>query len=86
MLDVDVDGKVSVHVAHLVEEAARDAGDEVLDQGADGAEGRDSGAVAMVDLNRDRVLLRAAEADIDVRDVLDELAWRGVRDYVVAFF
>ena len=73
LLNVDVDGKMRVDVAHLVLEAFRDTDDQVADDGADGSEGSDILAVAVVDLNGDGVLLGLAEVDSQVTEVLDEL-------------
>lgn len=74
LLDVDVDGKMGVDVAHLVLEALGDTDDQVVDDGADGTEGGDALADTVVHLNRDDILLGAAEGDGDVGEVLDELA------------
>lgn len=68
---------MSVDVAHLVLEAPGDTDDEVVDDGADGAEGSDALAGTVVHLNRDDILLGAAEGDGDVGEVLGELAcWK----------
>lgn len=85
MLDVDIDGKMSVDVAHLVLEAFGDADDQVVDDGPDGAEGSDGLALAMVDFDRDGVLLRPAEAHGEVRKVLDQFACE-TSDESVFFF
>lgn len=73
LVQVDVDGEMGVDVAHLVLEALGHADDQVVDDSADGAEGGDILAVAVVDLNRDGVLLGLAEDDCQVAEVLDEL-------------
>jgi len=65
---------MGVDVAHLVQEAAGDTDDQVVDDGADGTEGSDTLASTVVQLDRDDVLLGAAEGDGDVGEVLDELA------------
>lgn len=39
LLDVDVDGKVGVDVAHLVSETSRDTDDQVVEEGLDSPEG-----------------------------------------------
>lgn len=65
---------MGVDVAHLVLEALGDTGDHVLDDRADGAEGSDVLAGAMVELDVDDVLLGDGEGDRDVAEVLDELA------------
>lgn len=75
LLDVDVDGEMCVDVAHLVLEAAGNTDDQVVDDSADSSESSDSLAGTVVQLNRDDVLLGAAEGDSDVRQVLRELAW-----------
>jgi hypothetical protein len=65
---------MGVDVAHLVLEAFGDADDQVVDEGADGAEGGDILSVAVVDLDGDDVLLGLGEVDSQVAQVLDELA------------
>jgi len=74
LLDVDVDGEMGVDVAHLVQEAAGNTDDQVVDDGADGAEGSNTLASTVVQLDRDNVLLGATEGNGDVGQVLDELA------------
>lgn len=74
LLNVDVDGKVSVDVAHLVLEAPGDTDDQVVDKGANGTEGSDTLAGAVVHLDGDDILLGAAKGDGNVGEVLDELA------------
>lgn len=74
LLDVDVDGEMGVDVTHLVQEAAGDTDDQVVDDGADGTEGSDTLAGTVVQLDGDDLLLGAAEGDGDVGEVLDELA------------
>jgi len=73
-LNVDVDGEMGVDVTHLVLEAAGNTDHEVVDDGADGAEGSNTLAGTVVQLDGDHVLLGAAEGDGDVGQVLDELA------------
>lgn len=65
---------MGVDVAHLVQEAAGDTDDQVVDDGADGTEGSDTLASTVVQLDRDNVLLGAAEGDGNVGEVLNELA------------
>lgn len=65
---------MGVDVAHLVQEAAGDTDDQVVDDGADGAEGSDTLAGTVVQLDRDDVLLGATEGDGNVGEVLNELA------------
>jgi hypothetical protein len=74
LLNVDVDGKVSVDVAHLVQEATGDTDDQVVDERADSAEGSDTLADTVVQLNGDDVLGWATERDGNVREILGELA------------
>lgn len=71
LLNVDVDGEVGVDVAHLVLEALRDTDDHVVDDGADGAEGSDGLAGAMVHLNGEDVLLGTAEAHSDETEAIE---------------
>ena len=73
LLDVDVDGKVSVDVAHLVFETFRDPDDEVVDDCLDGSEGSDVLARAVVELNVDDVLGSMRERDGKMRHILDQL-------------
>ena len=75
LVDVDV-GEMRVDVAHLVLEALRDTGNQVLDDRANRAEGGDVLAVAVVDLDGDLVLLGLGEGDGKVTEVLDELPCR----------
>lgn len=75
LLQVDVDGKMGVDVAHLVLEALGDTDNHVVNDGANGAQGSDVLAVAMVDLDGDGVLGGVAEADGQVTEVSDELAY-----------
>lgn len=67
---------MGVDVSHLVLEAFRDTDDQVVDDGADGSEGSDVLADAMVDVDGDDVLLGGREADGDVGQVLNQLAPR----------
>lgn len=76
LLKVDVDGKMCVDVAHLVLEAPGNTNDQVVNDAADSTEGSDTLAGTVVHLDRDHILLGAAEGDGDVRKVLNELAWR----------
>lgn len=74
LVDIDVDGEMGVDVAHLVLEALGDTDDHVVDQGADGAEGGDILAGAVVELDVDEGLLGVGEVDCEMAEVLDELA------------
>jgi hypothetical protein len=74
LLDVDVDGEMGVDVTHLVQEAAGNTDDQVVDESADGTEGSDTLAGTVVQLDGDDLLLGAAEGDGDVGEVLHELA------------
>lgn len=71
-----------VDVAHLVLEALGDTSDQVVNDGADSPEGSDTLAGTVVHLDRDHILLGAAEGDGNVRKVLNELAWRRERKNV----
>lgn len=71
---VDVDGEMGVDVAHLVLEALCDADDQVVDKGADGTEGGDVLANAVVDVDGDDGRLGVGEGNGDVGQVLDQLA------------
>ena len=74
LLDVDVDGEMGVDVAHLVLVALGDTDDQVVDEGADGAEGSDALARAVVELDLDEVLLGVGEGNSQVAEGLLELA------------
>ena len=54
---------MSIDISHLVLEPFRHANDEVVDETADGAEGRDIFAAAMVELDVDEVLFGVGERD-----------------------
>ena len=78
LVQVDVDGEMGIDVAHLVLEALGDTDDQVVDDGADGAEGGNVLADAVVDLDADDVLLDDREVNGDVAEVLGELAARAL--------
>lgn len=80
-LDVDVDGKVSIDVAHLVQETAGNTNDQVVDEGADSTEGSNALASAMVELNGDGVLVGTAKGDGNVRQILGQLASGSLDSY-----
>lgn len=63
LLNIDVDGKMGVDVAHLVFKADGNTDDKVVDDGADGTEGSDALAGTVVQLDRDGLLIGAAERD-----------------------
>jgi hypothetical protein len=69
LFHVDVDGEMGVHVAHLVLVAFRDADDQVVDDGLNGAERGDVLAAAVVDLDLYDGFLGQGEADGDVGEV-----------------
>lgn len=74
LVQVDVDGEMGVHIAHLVLEALGHANDQVVDQRPDRAESGDILAAAVVDLDLDNVLFRQGEVDGDVAQVLGKLS------------
>jgi len=74
LVEVDVDGEMGVDVAHLVLEALGDTDNQVLNQGADGAETGNGLAGAVVDGDGNDILLGLGEANGHVAKVLDELA------------
>ena len=65
---------MGVDVAHLVLVALGDTDDQVVDEGADGAEGSDALARAVVELDLDEVLLGVGERDSQMAEGLLELA------------
>lgn len=75
LLNVDVDGEMGVDVTHLVLVALGDTNDQVVDQGADGTEGGDILALAVVNLDADNVLAGLREGDGDVVKALSELSY-----------
>jgi hypothetical protein len=85
LLDVDVDGEMGVDVAHLVLVALGDTDDQVVDEGADGAEGSDALARAVVELDLDEVLLGVGERDSQVAEGLLELATGACRRQYAIF-
>lgn len=74
LVDVDVDGKMSIDVSHLVEETTGDTDDQIVDDGADGTEGSNSLPDTVVQLDGDDVLLWATKCDGNVRKILCELS------------
>lgn len=80
---VDVDGEMGVDVSHLVLEALGHTDHQVVDVSSDGSEGSDILSVAVVDLNRDDVLLGLTKVHGQVAKVLDQLScFRRVRYFV----
>lgn len=69
---------MSIHISHLVPEALGDADDQVVDNGADGAEGSDILAVAVVELDVDEVFSGVREGDCEMAEILGELAARAL--------
>lgn len=63
-----------VDVAHLILEALGDADDQVVDDGPYCPQGGDTLAGAVVDFDRDYILLGQGEVDADVAQVLGKLA------------
>lgn len=63
-----------VDIAHLVAVALGDANDHVVNDAADGAEGSDGLARAVVQLDGDDILLRVGERNAEMAEVLGELA------------
>lgn len=74
LLQVHVDGKVSVDISHLVLESLCDTSDHVLDDGADSAQAGDLLAHTVVELDGDDILLGACETDGEMAKVLLKLA------------
>ncbi len=65
---------MGVYVTHLVLVALGDTNDQVVDESADGTEGSDALARAVVELDLDEVLLGVGEGDSQVTEGLLELA------------
>jgi len=63
-----------VDVAHLVFESLRNADDQVVDEGADGAESCDVLPGAVVQLDIDDILLGVGKVDGQVVEILGEFA------------
>lgn len=80
LLNVDVDGKMSIDVSHLVLVSPGDTGHQVLDDGLDGSEGSDILSRSVVDFDLDDLLalmvLGEGEGDGDVREILGQFAYR----------
>ena len=74
LLQIHIDGEMRVHISHLVLESFRHADDQVVDEGADGAEGGDVFARPVVHFDVDEALARVAEADAQVAEVLGQFA------------
>lgn len=75
---------MGVDVTHLVLVALGDTDDQVVDEGADGAECSDALARAVVELDLDEVLLGVGEGDSQVTEGLGELATGACRVLVNA--
>lgn len=78
LLDVHVDRKMCVDVAHLVFKALCDADYQVIDDRPHRAEGGNVLATSVVNLNANDTLLRGGEVDRDMAEVLRELAPRAL--------
>lgn len=76
---------MGVDITHLVFETLRHADDEVVDDGADGAQGGDVFAGAVVHFDVDDVLFRVAEAHAQVAQVLRQFAPRPFDGDVAGF-
>ena len=78
LLNVDVDGKMSVDVSHLVLVALCDASHQVLDDRFDGSEGCDILSRAVVDFDLDKLLsglvLCESESDSNVGEIFRQFA------------
>jgi hypothetical protein len=74
LLNVHVDGKMGVDVTHLVQESAGNTDDQIVDEGTDSAEGSNTLANAVMQLDGNGALVGAAEGHGDVRKVLGKLA------------
>ena len=85
LVQIHIDREMGVDISHLVFETFRDADDEVVDEGADGAEGGDVLAGAVVHFDVDDVFLRVREGDGDVAEVFDEFAPRAFDCYDAGF-
>lgn len=75
LVHIYVDGEMCVDVSHLVLEALGDANDQVVDEGANCAEGSDVLAGTVVQLDLDNILLGVREVDGQMVQVLGELAY-----------
>lgn len=74
LVDIDVDGEMCVDISHLVLVALGNADDQVVDERADCAEGRNVLPGAVVQLDVDDLLLGVREVDRQMVEVLRELA------------
>jgi len=78
LLEVDIDGEMSVDVAHLVLEALGNTDDQVVDEGTDGSEGSDILSGTVVQFDVDDILLGVREVDCQMGQVLGEFACSSV--------
>lgn len=74
LLDVDVDRKMRIDVSHFVLVPLGNAGDEVVDNGLDRAEGCHIFPAAVVDLDSDNAFAGKGKADGKVGEVFCQLA------------
>lgn len=76
LVQVDVDREMGIDISHLVLVPLGHTHNEVVDEGADGAQRGDVLARAMVQLDVDDVLGRVREGDREMAEVLGQLAAR----------
>jgi len=78
LLDVDVDGKVSIDVSHLVLVSLGHTGHQVLDNRLDGSESSNVLSLAMVDFNLNErlpcLVFPKRKGDGDVGEIFGEFA------------
>jgi len=89
LLNIDVDGKVSVDISHLVLVALSHTDDQVVDERLDSSEGGDVLSRAVVDLDVQNLqaifvlLFGEGKRDCDVREIFCEFTYI---DRLSAFF
>ena len=74
LLNVDIDGEMGVDVSHLVLEAFRNAGDQVINECSDRSEGSDALARTVVEFDINDVFGGVREGDGEMSEVFGEFS------------
>ena len=74
----DIDGEMRVYEAHLVDEAACDSHDHVVDVGADSADAGKLLAVGKPDVDADFLVANLVEVHVDVLEVTRQFSARAL--------
>lgn len=75
-----------IHISQLVLKPLRHSHDEIVDDGADGAECSDGFSISVVHFDIDDVLFWVGEADGEMIEVFDEFASGALDCYYAGFY